>query len=704
MSGRPSSTTSSPVVTAPEQLRNVALVGPSGSGKTRLFDHLVTTTTPGYRPPARGDERSSQLQIAAVSSGDVVINLIDTPGFPDFVGDLRAGLRAADAVVFVVSAADGVDASTRRLWHECAQISKPRAVVITKLDAGRADFDTILAECQDAFGESVLPLAVPELGQDGSLDRTVDLVLGEVHDYTGETRTVAKTGLEHVPHFETHQGPLLEGIIQEAEDDTLLDRYLEGEEIPFEIVEEALLTAVSRATFFPVLPVSVATGAGLDVLLHLVEHGFPPPTMRRVPPVYTPAGADVPEVVIAADQPLLAQVIKTTSDAYVGAVAVVRVFSGTLRPDATVHVSGHLGALSGHEVEGREDHDEDVRLGPLSSPLGDTLRPKDVAIAGDIAVVGKLPAAQTSDTLSDKENPRVTKPWDMPEALLPAAIRAVTRADEDKLPAALQRLAAGDPSLRVEHNAETGQVVLWTMGQTHLDMVLDRLKNELNVDVNVEPLKIALRETFVAKSGAKGRHVKQSGGHGQFAVCDIEVEPGERGTGFEFVDKVVGGAVPRQFIPSVEKGIRAQLEKGCIAGYPMVDVRVTLFDGKAHSVDSSDAAFQVAGSLAIKEAAAKPGVATLLEPIDLLEVTIPDEYVGAVMTDLQSRRGRLQGTDQGEQEGTTVVKGEIPQLELSRYAVDLRSLSQGSGSFTRQMIGYEQMPQRLVAEQMAPKD
>lgn len=701
MSGRSSTTTSSPVASSSDVLRNVVLVGPSGSGKTRLHDHLLATTTAGYRPPARGDERSTQLSVASVASGDVVINLIDTPGYPDFVGDLRAGLRAADAALFVVSAADGVDVGTRRLWHECAAVGMPRAVAITKLDAGRGDFTSILEECQAAFGDGVLPLAVPLLGDGGALESTVDLVLGEVHDYTGPERAVRKTGPEHAPLFDTYQGPLLEGIIQEAEDDTLLDRYLEGEEIGFEIIEAALLKAVAHGTFFPVLPLSVDTGAGIDVLLHLIEHAFPPPTLHALPRVFTTRGADGPALTADPAGPLVAEVVKTTSDAYVGAVALVRVFSGTLLPEATIHVSGHLESLSGREIEGHHDHDEDVRVGPLSSPLGDTLRPKEKAIAGDIAVVSKLPTAQTSDTLSDKETPLVMEPWDMPEALLPIAIRASARADEDKLPAALQRLAAGDPSLRVQHNAETGQVVLWTMGQTHADMVMDRLKEKLNVNVGIEPLRIPLRETFVGNSGGHGRHVKQSGGHGQFAVCDIQVEPNERGAGFEFIDKVVGGAVPRQFIPSVEKGIRSQLERGCIAGYPMVDLKVTLFDGKAHSVDSSDAAFQLAGALALKEAAAKTGATTLLEPIDLLTVTVPDEYLGAVMTDVQGRRGRLQGTEPSDQDGVSLVKAEVPQLELSRYAVDLRSLSHGAGSFTRQMIGYEQMPTNLVKEHMA---
>ncbi|MBW3086315.1 Elongation factor G-like protein [Austwickia sp. TVS 96-490-7B] len=699
MSGRASTTTSSPVATSSDQLRNVVLVGPSGSGKTRLFDHLLVTTTAGYRPPAR-DDRSTQLSVAAVAHGDVVINIIDTPGYPDFVGDLRAGLRAADAALFVVSAADGVDAGTRRLWHECAAVGMPRAVAITKLDAGRGDFESVLAECQDVFGDGVMPLAVPLVGKDGSLDCTVDLVLGEVHDYTGPERLVRKTGPEHIDIFDTYQSGLLEGIIQEAEDDTLLDRYLGGEDISFDVIEAALLKAVAHGTFHPVLPLSVGTGAGIDVLLHLIENAFPPPTLHPLPRVFTVQGADGPTLNADPTGPLVAEVVKTTSDAYVGAVALVRVFSGTLTPDALIHVSGHMESMSGREIEGHHDHDEDVKVGPLSSPLGDTLRPKESAIAGDLAVVAKLPTAQTSDTLSDKESPLVMEPWDMPDALLPVAVRAATRSDEDKLPSALQRLAAGDPSLRVEHNAETSQVVLWTMGQTHADMVMDRLKNKLNVNVSVEPLRIALRETFVGSSSGHGRHVKQSGGHGQFAVCDISVEPNERGAGVEFIDKVVGGSVPRQFIPSVEKGVRAQLEKGVIAGYPMVDVKVTLYDGKAHSVDSSDAAFQMAGALALKEASAKTGTTTLLEPVDLLTVTVSDDYVGAVMTDLQGRRGRLQGTEPGDQDGVSVIKAEVPQLELSRYAVDLRSLSHGAGSFTRQMVGYEQMPTTLVKEHL----
>ena len=694
------SSTQTPVPRDADQIRNVVLVGPSGSGKTRLFDHIVATTTPGQRPPRGDDERSTSLDVACLTSGEIVLNLIDAPGYSDFVGELRAGLRAADAALFVVSCTDGVDEATRAVWHECAQVGMPRAVVLTKLDAPRADAQGTLADCQAQFGDGVLPLGIP-IVTDGRLAQIVDLVLGEVHDYSAGpgNRSVKPTSEEHIGLFDTYHGPLLEGIITEAEDDTLLERYLGGEEVGFEIVEAALLEAVARGSFHPVIPVSVDTGAGIDVLLHLVTAAFPPPRRRPMPAVFTTAGKVAPRLTGDPEGPLVAEVVRTLSDPYVGHIALVRVFSGTLTPDETVHVSGRLGSFLGHDVEGHADHDAQVRVGPLSSPLGPELRPKDRAIAGDLAVVSKLPAAQTSDTVSSPQNPLVIEPWDMPEALLPTAIAPATRNDEDKLPAALQRVAGSDPSLRVEHNAETGQIVLWTMGPTHLDLVLSRMRDAHRVEVVEEEVRIPLRETFTRSGSGHGRHVKQSGGHGQFAVCDLTVEPLARGAGFDFVDKVVGGAVPRQFIPSVEKGVRAQLEKGTLSGYPLVDVRVTLHDGKAHSVDSSDAAFQTAGALALKEAAAAASI-TLLEPIDSVEVRVADEHVGAVMTDMQGRRGRIQGSEPSDDEGYSVVRGEVPQLELVRYAIDLRSLSRGSGSFTRQFVGYEELPQRLVEEHL----
>jgi elongation factor G len=411
--------------------------------------------------------------------------------------------------------------------------------------------------------------------------------------------------------------------------------------------------------------------------------------------VTTPGGEPRGPLSPDVNGPLVAEVVKTVSDPYVGRISLVRVFSGTLRPDTVLHVSGH-----GMEDRGHEDHDVDEKVGAISSPLGKAQRTLTKAIAGDVCAVAKLTRAETGDTLSDKETPLLMEPWQMPEPLLPIAIVARSKADEDKLSQGLGRLVAEDPTIRLDHSAETGQVVLWTMGEAHIDVLLDRLANRYGVSVDTVPLRVSLRESFAAASKGHGRHVKQSGGHGQFAVCDIEVEPLPQGTGFEFVDKVVGGSVPRQFIPSVEKGVRAQMEKGVSAGYPVVDIRVTLVDGKAHSVDSSDMAFQMAGGLALRDAAEHTQV-SLLEPYDEVAVLVDDDYVGAVMGDLSSRRGHVVGTEPVGGGGRTLVRAEVPQMEIVRYAIDLRSMSHGTGTFTRRYVRHEPMPPQVAAKVQA---
>jgi elongation factor G len=326
--------------------------------------------------------------------------------------------------------------------------------------------------------------------------------------------------------------------------------------------------------------------------------------------------------------------------------------------------------------------------------FGSQLTPLDRAGAGQIVAVARLSRAETGDTLSAVSRPALMRPWSIPEPLLPTAVSARTSSDEDKLSQGLSRLAAEDPTTRVEMNPETHQVVLWSMGEAHLDVLLERLRTRHGVEVDTLPVRVALRETLAAPAAGHGRHVKQSGGHGQYAVCDIEVEPLPEGSGFEFVDKVVGGSVPRQFIPSVEKGVRGQLERGVAAGYPMVDVRVTLVGGKAHSVDSSDAAFQTAGALALKEAAGSAGVA-MLEPVDEVHIVVDDEYVGSVMSDLSTRRGRVTGTHAPET-GRTEVTAEVPEIELVRYAVDLRGLAHGTGEFTRDYLHHSAVPAHQV--------
>ncbi len=698
-----------PAADQPGSVRNVVLVGHSGAGKTTLVEALLTATgtinragrvedgtaVTDFDEAEQRQQRSISLALAPLVHAGVKVNLLDTPGYADFVGDLRAGLRAADAALFVVSAVDGVDGATRMLWEECAAVGMPRAVVITKLDKERGDFDEAVAICQRVFGDGVLPLYLPLAADDGSPAGLLGLLSRKVFDYSGESRVERDPDPEHIPLMDTARNNLIEGIIAESEDESLMERYLGGEDIDLKVLVDDLETAVARGSFYPVLAASSPTGLGMTELLEVVTQGFPSPLEHEVPPVTAPDGSPRGPLSCDPTGPLVAEVVKTTTDPYVGRISLVRVFSGTVRPDETVHVSGHLSDFFGDD-RGHADHDVDEKVGALSSPLGKTQRIVSQAIAGDICAVAKLTRAETGDTLSSVDEPLLMEPWVMPEPLLPVAVVARSKADDDKLAQGLGRLVAEDPTLRLENNSETHQMVLWCMGEAHLDVLLDRLTNRYGVEVDSVPLRVQLRETFAGKAVAKGRHVKQSGGHGQYAVCDIEVEPLESGAGFEFVDKVVGGAVPRQFIPSVEKGVRTQMERGVAAGYPVVDIRVTLLDGKAHSVDSSDMAFQTAGAHALKEAAKGTRI-HMLEPVDELSVLVSDEYVGAVMSDLSTRRGRVIGTEPVGS-GRSLVKADVPQTEITRYAVDLRSLSHGTGTFSRTYLRHEPMPAQLAAK------
>ncbi|GAA3917836.1 elongation factor G-like protein EF-G2 [Actinoplanes auranticolor] len=694
-----------PVVTEPGRVRNVVLVGHSGAGKTTLVEALLAatgtisragtvadgTTVTDHDPAAVRQQRSVSLSCAPLVHEGVKINLLDTPGYADFVGELRAGLRAADAAVFVVSAVDGVDEATVALWEECAAIGMPRAVTITRLDHPRADYEGTLQDCQEAFGENVMPIYQPMLGDDGAaIAGLLGLVTLRVLDYsTGYPPRVGEAEREHLTPIKDDRDLLIEGIIAESEDETLMDRYVAGELISTETLVPDLEKAVARGTFYPVIPVCAATGVGLDALLDGLVSAAPSPLEHDLPVVTGVDGSPRPPLTCDPDGPLVAEVVKTTIDRHVGRVSLVRVFSGTLRPELTVHVSGH-----GLTERGHPDHDADERIAHVYSPLGAQLREVPACVAGDICAITKSGSAETGDTISAKDQPLLMEPWTMPEPLLPIAVVARTRSDEDALAKNLARLVAGDPTLRLERNPDTHQQVLWCMGESHADVVLERLRSG-GVELDTEPVKVSLRETFSAPAQGHGRHVKQSGGHGQYAVCSIQVEPLPRGSGFEFVDKVVGGAVPHNYIPSVEKGVRAQLERGIVAGYPVVDLRVTLVDGKAHSVDSSDAAFQTAGALALRTAA-EQGQVTLLEPVDEIVVRVPDTYVGPVMSDLSGRRGRPLGTEVTEDGEHSLVRAEVPATELVRYAVELRALTSGAGTFTRAYARHEPMPAHLA--------
>src|SRR5919198_6001435 len=695
----------------PEKIRNVALVGHSAGGKTTLVEALLaaTGTIPRAGSVADGStvsdsdpvevaqQRSVTLSVCPLEWDRVVINLLDTPGYPDFTGELRAGLRAADAALFVVSAADDIDPITVSLWEECAALGTPRAVVITKLDAPRADYQATLAACQRVFGgadgQAVLPLYVPD--GDSAL---IGLLTKNRYDYANGFPPSESPAPD--AELEEPRAALIEAIINNSEDETLLDRYLSGEDLGLDVLIDDLETAVARGTFYPVLPVCAETGLGLAELLEVLSGGFPSPMEIDVPETQSLYGTDTKVSECNPSGPLLAEVVRTTVDPYLGRLSILRLFSGTLSPETVIHISGHGGAERGHP-----DHDADERVAQIFSPLGSQLRPIERSIAGDICAVGRLGVAETGDTISAKAAPLLMAPWEMPEPLLPIAVQAATRADEDALAKALGRLTAGDPTVRVERHQDTGQLVLWCLGEAHADVVLERLR-ATGAHVDTVPLRIAVQETFTVEARGHGRLVKQSGGHGQYAVCDIVVTPLPRGSGIEFAEQVVGGAVPSQFIGSVEKGARAQLEQGLDQTHiPVVDVKVTLVDGKAHSVDSSDAAFQTAGSLAVKDAAAN-GKLTLLEPLAAVDITVPDAHVGSVMSDLSSRRARVTGSEPDPSAlvgmERTVVHAEIPDAELIRYATALRSITAGTGRFTRHFARYDLVPSNVAASLRLP--
>lgn len=683
-----------PKVSTTADLRNVVLVGSAGSGKSTLFDNLLASRIPGYRPASPDAERAASLTLASVvnhndtAGSDVVINLLDAPGHPDYAGELRAGLRAADGAVFVVSAADGIDPITTVLWHECEAVGMPRAIVITKLDTPDADFENTLDQVTKTFGAGTHPAYLPLGDAAGTVIGNLSLLTGHVHDYSSGTRITRTASDEEREAIEAFRADYVEGIITESEDDELLERYFNGEELETDTVVDDLFRAVYHGSFHPVLPVMM-NGVGVEELYGLIHRGFPVPT-RHVLPLVADLDDNPVDVELGDPHaPLLAQVIRTLSDPYAGRLSTVRLFSGTLHADDIVHVAGHTGSLTGTGSTHRRDHDDEERIGPLSVTVGLGTVASSEAIAGQIVNIAKLAASQTGDTLSATTSPLVVAPWPLPQPLLPVAIRVRRRSDEDRLATALQRLVLEDATVRLDRDPETDQLLVWTMGQAHQDLLLTRLHDRYGVEVETEEVRTPMRETFIARSRGHGRHVKQSGGHGQYAICDIEVAPGERGCGVVFVDKVVGGAVPRQYIASVEKGIRAQARQGTVTRYPLVDIVVTLVDGKSHPVDSSDMAFQSAGALALRDAADESTI-TLLEPVDEVTVSCSDEHLGAVLTDLGGRRAQVTGQDR--QDGTSRIHALVPAGELHRYTVDLRGLSHGMGTFTRTPHGYQPAP------------
>ncbi|HEX9712049.1 MAG TPA: elongation factor G [Actinomycetota bacterium] len=685
-----------------DKIRNVVLVGHGGSGKTSIAEALalvagLTTrvgrvedgnTLTDFDPDETAKGNSISLAMLPIEWRDHKINLLDAPGYADFVGDMEAGMRAADAAIIVVSAVDGVEVQARVAWDIAEHFNLPRAILINKLDRERANYHTTLEQLSDLFGAKIAPVHLP-VGAEHDFSGIVDLLDEKGYTYADGKRTETDPG-DLAGDLEKLHERLVESVVEA--DDAMMERYLEGETIDPKEIIEGLHKAVARGTTVPVLCGAATATIGMDLLLDFISDEMPSPLDRGVVTARAGAGDGEVEVELKPDPngPLVAQVFKTLSDPYVGRLTYFRVWSGTMRPDSTVHNSTRKG---------------EERLGHLFTMRGkDHIDVPEVA-AGDIGAVAKLNDTVTGDTLTASGDETQMPPLEFPEPVFHLAIAPKSKGDEDKLSTALQRVAAEDPAFRWERNPDTHQTVISGMGEGHLDVVVHRLGRH-HVEVDMFPPRVAYRETVRGKASAEGRHVKQSGGRGQYAKCTIEISPLPRGQGYEYENAIVGGAVPNQFIPSVDKGVRAAMDGGVLAGYKFVDFKVRLFDGKFHSVDSSDIAFQLAGQHAFKEAAQAAGV-VLLEPVMDLTVLIPDEAVGDVMGDLSSRRARIEGTE-ALGKGWTQIKAKVPQGEVLRYAIDLRSKTGGRGSFSLTFSHYEETPphvqEKVVAEAQAEKD
>src|SRR6266511_880922 len=665
---------------------NVALVSHGGAGKTSLVEAMLFragaitrlgsveegNTTTDFDADELKRKMSVSLALAPLEWRDNKVNLLDTPGYADFFGEVVQGVHVADGVIVVVDGPSGVQVGTEQVWRAADARDLPRLVFVNKLERENADYGRVLDGLRERYGKHLVPMTVP-IGQEHGFSGVVELVGRCV--YQGDAREPSsEVPADAVELVDRHRETLIEALCEL--DDDLLNKYLEGEEIDEAELRAALATGVRAGKVVPVLCGSAARQIGVDCLLDALVTVLPPAAATSIPLAEGSAAAP--------DGTLAALAFKTISDPFIGRLSYVRVYSGVFQSDSHVW----------NASKSREE-----RVGQLFIMRGKSQEPTQKIGAGDIGVVPKLAETSTGDTLTQKDKPATLARPIFPETSYSASIHPKTRADVDKLSTALSRIMEEDPTLKVRREASTGETIMSGLGESHVTIAAERLQRKYGVNVEVGVPKVPYRETITGSAKAQGRFVRQTGGHGQYGVCSLEVEPLERGGDFEFVDKIVGGVVPRQFIPAVEKGVREAMESGNLAGFPVVDVRVSLYDVKYHPVDSSEQAFRMAGSLGFKQAVAEARP-TLLEPIMQVEITVPDEFTGDVMGDLNGRRARVQGMNPAS--GYTSIEAQVPQAEMLRYATELRSMTQGRGIYSMRFSHYEEVPphaaQKVIEE------
>ncbi len=665
----------------PALIRNVCMIGHRGSGKTTIGEMMVGLASGRSGPVAHALDYTEEevergmtlgMSIAALEWKGRQVNVLDTPGDGGFVGDAFVAQRVADCAVLVVHAQDPIQVVTERVWRRGEREGIPHVIVVNHLDRERTNFGAVIDKLRERFGQSVVPLNLP-IGDEDDLKGVYGLLSG-IAFVDGEQIAEIPAGMED--GVDAAKVQLFEAIAES--DDTLLEKYLEGEEFSTEEAFEGIRKGITDGLIIPVLAASAERGIGVDRLLDVIAGSAPSPADHSR---WISEGGE--EVACDPDGPFAAYVFKTYIDPYAGRLSVIRVVSGRCRSDEAL-------------INPRTGSNE--RLGGLSHLIGKERISVDEAVAGDVVAVAKLKDTATLDTLSKPDHPIVFEPVELPEPTAAFSVGAKTRGEEEKVFDAIRRITDEDPSLKLERLEETGEDILAGLAQMQVELALERISRRYGVEVETRAPKVPFKETISGTAQARGRYKKQTGGRGQFGDAKIEVSPQPRGAGFEFDDAVVGGAIPRQFIPAVEKGILEAMREGTIAGYPVVDVKARLYDGAFHSVDSSEMAFKVAGSMAFKSAVenAHP---ILLEPFVKVEVLIPSELVGEVMGDLSGRRGRPMGIEQrGERQ---VVQAEVPQAEMLTYARDLRSITGGRSNFHVEFSHYEEVPPNLTERVLA---
>ncbi len=683
------------------KIRNVGVVGHGGVGKTSLVEALLFsagavtrlgkvddgTTTTDFDPDEIKRKISINTAVAWCDWKGHRLNLVDTPGYGDFVADARAGLRVVEAAVVVVDAVAGVQVQTEKVWKFATEYNLPRAVVVNRLDRERADFFRTLESLGRRLKGRLVPVHVP-LGEESAFAGFVDLITLKAVLHDNGQRREAAVPAEAAERVREWREKLVEAAAET--DDDLLARYLEEGSLGEAEMLRALREGIAAGKLVPVLAASAARGIGCTALLDLIVESFPAPVARGEI-VGTDARSKQPATrPVDPRAPLTALVFKTLSDPHVGKLSLFRVFTGTLRSESQV-----LNVTRG--VKERMSH-----VGWL---MGKTQKPVEAMGPGEIGVVAKLKETLTGDTLSDEAQPLELPGITFPEPTISFAIQPRTRGDEDKISNALARIAEEDPTVHYHYDPETKQLLVSGVGNLHVEVVVERMKRKYNVDVNLLPPRIPYKETVRGRAEAQGKYKKQTGGRGQYGDVWLRVEPLPRGGGFEFVDEIFGGAVPRQYIPSVEKGVRDCMKRGILAGYPVVDLKVTLYDGSYHEVDSSDMAFQIAASLGLQKAflEAHP---VLLEPVMNVEVTCPSETTGEVIGDLNARRGRIVGMEPAGE--TAVVRAQVPMGEMLAYEPGLRSMTGGRGGYSMEFSHYEEVPaflaEKVIKEARAEKE